>query len=216
MTAFAQLRRRVLRRRRIPAAIAFASVGVAYALFVVVPRVFAGDPRCYGGPSVVASRPICAGLALMVSVIIVPVGALLPSVLLARRWLRARARRTPPRRVAPMEAEVGVRGGGPSRSAFRVRVPSRRRRFAAWALVFLPGVATWIARHHFYAEVDDMFGLQRVLGALAILLAWWLLEESRFRLRTLALVAPALLIEHWNALAWMFTITGWSIFGFAP
>lgn len=97
-----------------------------------------------------------------------------------------------------------------------MRVPSRRRRTAAWALVLIPGVVTWIARYRFYVEIDDMFGLQWVLGALAVLLAWWLLEESRFRLRTLALVAPVLLIEHWNALAWMFTITGWSIFGFAP
>lgn len=108
------------------------------------------------------------------------------------------------------------RPDGPLGTALRVRIPSRWRRGAAWALALLPGAASWVVIEHFRREIGDTLETRRVFGLLALPFAYWLLEESRFHPGTLALLAPALVAGHWNLLLWLIATTSWRIGGFAP
>lgn len=217
MYSFAHARRAVLRRRRFIAVAAFVAVGSIRLLYEVLTFLFCGDPPCAGGVRVAFSRPACAGAigAFNLSLLLLAAGTVLPAVFVLVRRFRGRATR----RARLPQAASEARAPAPSRpmpTAFRIRVPSRRRRGLAWLGLLSTGGASWLLTKVFWMSAANTTETRQVLAAAALPLAGWLLEESRFRPRTLAAVVLAFVLGHWNLYLTFLALTAWRIVPFAP
>lgn len=221
MSSFAHARRGVLRRRRLIAVAAFAAVGSIRLLYEVLTLLFCGAPPCEGGIRAAITKPACAVAfgAFNVSLLLLAAGTLVPAVFLVVRRFRGRARRRA--RLAQVarpasEARSPAAPGRPVPTGFRVRVPSRLRRGLAWLGFLVTGGASWLLHKVFWMSAANTIEMEQVLAAAALPLAWWLLEESRLRPRTLAVVVPAFVLGHWNVYLTFLALTGWRIVPFAP
>jgi hypothetical protein len=221
MSSFAHARRKLLRGRRLIAVVAFAAVGSIRLLYEVLTLLFCGAPPCEGGIRASITRPACAAAvgAFNVSLMLLAAGTVLPAIFAVVRRFRGRARRRA--RLAQVgqpapEARSPAAPGRPVATAFRVRVPSRLRRGLAWLGFLVTGGASWLLHKVFWMSAANTIETEQVLAAAALPFAWWLLEESRFRPRTLAAVVPAFVLGHWNVYLTFLAVTGWRIVGFAP
>jgi hypothetical protein len=86
----------------------------------------------------------------------------------------------------------------------------------AWLGFFLTGGASWLLHKVFWMSAANTIETEQVLAAAALPFARWLLEESRFRPRPLAVVVPAFVLGHRNVYLTFLAVTGWRIVGFAP
>jgi hypothetical protein len=223
MNTVALSRRRVLWRRRLAAASAAGLLCAAWLAFVSGLHLYHAEPKCLGVQAAADSLRCAAAVGCAFGCLLLAgAGVALPTVLLGLRWLRRRARvrswRSTDRsgKASAADSAVDSRPDGRLGTALRVRVPSRRRRGAAWALALLPGAASWGVIEYFHREIGNTLEARRVFGLLALPFAYWLLEESRFHPKTLALLVPALVAGHWNLLLWLSVTTSWRIGGFAP
>lgn len=224
MSSFAHARRAELRRRRRGAIAAFASVGSIWLLYEVLTLFFCVTPPCAGGLRAVTTQPVCAVAvgAEMASLLLVAAGTLLPAVIAVVGWFRRRARRraqTVRARGAPppmAEASAPLGPGRPIFSAFGIRVPNRRRRMVAWAAVLGWNAASWLVPKVFWLSAAASIEGRQVFAAATLPITWWLLEETRFRPRTLAVAMPAFVVGHWSLFLTFLALVAWRVVGFAP
>lgn len=170
----------------------------------------------------VAWRCAVAFSAEITSLVLVVAGAVLPAVIVVVRWLRKRARRSARTASAGevgspvVERRAPAMLDPPTSSALRVRVPSRRRRLVAWLAVLGWNGASWLVPRVFWLSAAASTEGRQVFAVAAIPITWWLLEETRFHPRTLAVAMPLFVIGHWSLLLTFLALNVWRVVGFGP
>lgn len=197
------------------------SIGVLYEVLTLL---CCGAPPCAGALRSAITRPACAGAisAAIASLLLVAAGTVLPAVIVGVHWFRRRAKRRARKalagRVLPVFAERSAPAASapPISRAFRIRVPNRRRRMVAWAAMLGWNGASWLVPKVFWLSAVASTEGRQLFAAAALPITWWLLEETQYRPRALAVAMPLFVIGHWSLFLTLLALTGWRLFGFAP
>ena len=86
----------------------------------------------------------------------------------------------------------------------------------AWAGVLGWNAASWLVPKVFWLSAAASTEGRQISAVAAIPITWWLLEETRFHPRTLAVAMPAFVLGHWGLFLMYLALTGWRVVGFGP
>lgn len=86
----------------------------------------------------------------------------------------------------------------------------------AWAAMLGWNGASWLVPKVFWLSAVASTEGRQLFAAAALPITWWLLEETQYRPRALAVAMPLFVIGHWSLFLTLLALTGWRLFGFAP